>query len=560
VEVLRGRARDQPDRRAYTFLVDGETVEVHLAFGELDRQARAIAALLRERVSAGERVLLLYPPGVEYIAAFFGCLYAGVVAVPAFPPRAGRGLGRLTAVIADARPTVVLAAASIKAVLEEHVHAGRWPAELVCLATDAVTLGGEGAWQPPLLTGETLAVVQYTSGSTGAPKGVMLTHANLLANSALIHWRYAHSPESRGVMWVPPYHDMGLVGGILQPAYGGFPVTLLPPMTFLQRPLRWLQAISRTRATTSAAPSFAYDLCVERTTAEQRAALDLRSWRIAAIGAEPIRAEVLDRFALAFGPCGFRRDAFLPSFGLAEATLMVTGGPIDRSPVVRAFNGRALVGCGPSLPGQRVRIVDALTMRPCSAEQTGEIWVAGPSVAAGYWQRPELSRDTFGARLAGTCEGPFLRTGDLGFLDGHDELFVTGRLKDLIVLPGRKLYPEDLELCAGNSHAALSAERCAAFGIEGDGVERLAIAAEVRPSVLQPGVDQAAIVRAIRGALVREHDVRADTVVLLRSGGLPRTTSGKLQRHACRAALLAGTLDIWQPLGHDPRRVPHAHA
>jgi len=559
VEVLRRRARDQPQRRAYTFLVDGETVEAHLTFGELDRQARAVAALLRERVAAGERALLLYPPGVEYIAAFFGCLYAGVVAVPAFPPRAGRGLGRLTAVIADARPTVVLAAASIKAMLDEHVQSGHWPAELVCVATEAAPPGGEDAWQPPPLSGEALTVVQYTSGSTGAPKGVMLSHANLLANSALIHWRYAHSPESRGVMWVPPYHDMGLVGGILQPVYGGFPVTLLPPMTFLQRPLRWLQAISRTRATTSAAPSFAYELCVDRTTAEQRAGLNLSSWRIAAIGAEPIRAPVLDRFALAFAPCGFRRDAFLPSFGLAEATLMVTGGPIDRPPVERAFNDRVLVGCGPSLPGQRVLIVDPLTRRPCSAEQVGEIWVAGPSVAGGYWQRPELSRDTFGARLAGTDAGPFLRTGDLGFLDSDDELFVTGRSKDLIVLPGRKLYPEDLELCVGNSHPALSAERCAAFGIESDGVERLAIAAEVRPSLLQAGVDQIALVRAIRGALVREHDVGADTVVLLRSGGLPRTTSGKLQRHACRAALLDGTLDLWQPLGQDPGRVPHAH-
>ncbi|MCA1644005.1 MAG: fatty acyl-AMP ligase [Chloroflexi bacterium] len=426
---------------------------------------------------------------------------------------------------------------------------------MACTRTEDIEACAED-WRPPTLSSESLAILQYTSGSTGTPKGVMLTHANLLANSALIAWRYNHSTATRGVMWVPPYHDMGLVGGILQPVFGGFPVTLLSPLTVLQRPLRWLQAVSRTRATTSAGPLFGFELCVERITPEQRSALDLSSWRVAAVGAEPIRADVLDRFARAFEECGFRREAFVCSFGLAEATLMVTGGSLPAPPVVRAFDSgnaaRVLVGCGPSLPGQRVVVVDPDTRRPCSPGEVGEIWVAGPSVAAGYWGQPAATRQTFQAYLADSEDGPFLRTGDLGVLDAEQELFVTGRLKDLIILEGRKLYAEDLELCAGNSHAALSPERCAAFGVLVQGVERLAVAAEVRRANGQSDADRAAIVRAIQAALVAEHDIGADAVLLVRPGGLPRTTSAKLQRHACREALQAGTLALLEPQTHSP--------
>jgi acyl-CoA synthetase (AMP-forming)/AMP-acid ligase II len=563
VEVLQRQAERDAHRRVHTFLVDGETEEEHFTFAELDRRARCIAGLLQERLHPGDRALLLYPPGLEYIAALFGCLYAGAIAVPAYPPRPGRGLARLQAVVVDARPAIALTTHAIGQSLAQPAVAGDALARLEWVSTDDVATHTTD-WRQAGMSGDTLALLQYTSGSTGAPKGVMLTHANLLANSALIHWRYDHSAASRGVMWVPPYHDMGLVGGILQPVYGGFAATLLSPLAFLQRPMRWLQAIARTRATTSAAPCFAFDVCVERTTPQQRAGLDLSSWRVAACGAEPIRADVLDRFVDAFTGSGFRREAFLCSFGLAEATLMVTGGSIQEPPVVRTFSGdelardravpaaerssvpRVLVGCGPTLPGQRVVIVDPATRRARPAGRIGEIWISGPSVAVGYWGRLGATRSTFKAEavIAGSREGPFLRTGDLGFVDGQGELFVTGRLNDLLFLPGRKLYPEDVELTVANCHSALAAARCVAFTIERAGVQRLAVAAELRRATTSL-VDATTIVRAIQHALVADHDVGADAVVLVRPGSLPRTTSGKLQRHACRQAFLAGTLELW---------------
>jgi acyl-CoA synthetase (AMP-forming)/AMP-acid ligase II len=566
VELLQRRAAQQSDQRAYAFLSDGEMTEISLTYQQLDRQARGIGALLQQANATGARALLLYPPGLDYIAAFFGCLYAGVVAVPAYPPHPSqldRALPRLRAIMKDAQPILALTTSSIRAIAEAVLaHPSEQPAEsplqsLRWLATDMIADHVAEEWRPPALRGDTLAFFQYTSGSTAEPRGVMLTHANLLHNSAQIQRYFAHTPDSRGVIWLPPYHDMGLIGGIIQPLYAGFPVVLMSPTDFLQRPFRWLQAIARYQATTSGGPNFAYDLCVRKITPEQRATLDLSSWEVAFSGAEPIRAESLDRFVEAFAPYGFRRAAFYPCYGLAEATLIVSGSAKSGPPLIRAFqkaaleHGRAiaaehadariLVGCGCALPDQQILIVHPTSLTQCETGAVGEIWVAGPSIAQGYWQQPDATRRTFHAYLADSDAGPFLRTGDLGFIqDG--ELFITGRLKDLIIIRGRNHYPQDIERTVERSHSALRPGCGAAFAVEIDGDERLVVVHEIERNTRHENL--AAVAETVRRAVAEQHELHLHALALIKTQSIPKTSSGKIQRHACRAAFLAGGLEL----------------
>ncbi len=558
-DLLRWRAHYQSNQQGYTFLVDGETQEQHLTYGELDAQARAIGALLQSMDATGERVLLLYPPGLEYVAAFFGCLYAGAVAVPSYPPRLNRPDPRLQAIVADSQAALALATSSILSSLERRFDHTPELAALKWSATDELAGDLAAAWQEPEVNGDSLAFLQYTSGSTAAPKGVALTHGNLLHNSALIHGCFGHTPASRGVIWLPPYHDMGLIGGIIQPLYGSLYVVLMSPLAFLQQPLRWLRAITRYRATTSGGPNFAYDLCVIKIAPEQRAELDLSSWDLAFNGAEPVRTETMERFAAFFAPCGFRREAFYPCYGLAEATLIASGGQKAARPIVREFqataleqkrvvraapeekNSRTLVGCGQSLPDQQIVIADPESLIHCSPDQVGEIWVSGPSIAQGYWNRPQETAHTFGACLADSGQGPFLRTGDLGFLqDG--ELFIAGRIKDLIIIRGRNHYPQDIELTVERSHPALQPGSGAAFSVDVADEERLVVVQEVRRTHRKADVDEVA--RAIRQAVFQEHELQVYGVVLIKPVSLPKTSSGKVQRHLCRAQFLEGSLRV----------------
>ncbi|HVT17881.1 MAG TPA: non-ribosomal peptide synthase/polyketide synthase [Thermoanaerobaculia bacterium] len=556
-QVLRRRACARPDEIVYTFLIDGEQRAETLTYGELDRRARAVAVLLAERGAAGQQVLLLYPPGLAYAAALLGCLYAGAVALPAYPPRINRSLPRLLAIVADAQPRLALSTGRI------FERAAAWRAQapqlaaLGWLATDELPESLAADWREPGSRAPNLAILQYTSGSTGTPKGVMLGHANLLANLAAMRRRYALTADSRAVSWLPPYHDMGLIGGLLQPLYSGFPVTLMSPFAFLQRPLRWLWAISRSRATVSAAPNFAYDLCVRRSQPEQRAGLDLSSWRVAINGAEPVRAETLARFTAAFAPHGFRAEAATASYGLAEATLLVASGRSAAAPVVRQVAAAALarhrvappvagaarctlVGCGAPLPGHAVRIVEPHSGAPCRPGRVGEIWIGGPSVAQGYWNRPEESATVFAATLAGDGGRRFLRTGDLGFV-ASGELFVTGRLKDLVILHGRNLYPQDIELTAERSDPALQPGAGAAFAVDVGGEERLVVVYEVERG---GGAVLGRIAEAVRRAVAEEHAARVYELVLVRTATIPKTTSGKIRRAACREGYLAGTLEV----------------
>ncbi len=435
VELVRFRVRYNAAQTAFSFLIDGENETVDLTYAELDRKARAIAAHLQQLSVVGERALILYPPGLSYITTFFGCLYAGVVAVPAYLPHNARTLPRIMAIAKDAQASLILTPEATFAKMQDFWSQVNASKMVQWLATDAVSLALANDWQEIELHRDTLALLQYTSGSTSVPKGVMLTHGNLLHNLSLISASFQTHSQSQGVIWLLPYHDMGLIGGILQPIYTGFPVTLMPPVTFLQRPLRWLQAISKWKATISGGPNFAYELCIHKTTSEQRLELDLSSWGVAFNGAEPIQAETLDRFVEAFAPSGFRREAFYPCYGLAEATLIVSGGQKTERPITQTFqkaaltqnraivsnkaDGQTLVSCGRTLPTQSVVIVDPETLKRCQPEQIGEIWVAGNSVAQGYWNQPEQTDLTFQSQMAdpesiGNLQS-YLRTGDLGF-------------------------------------------------------------------------------------------------------------------------------------------------
>jgi amino acid adenylation domain-containing protein len=526
IDVVRERAGRLGERCAFTFLGDGETPSERLTYAEVDRKARSIAADLQRRGAAGERVLLLFPPGLDFVTVFLGCLYAGAVAVPAYPPSPGRGTGRLRSLLADAKPRLALTTPPLLERVERELEG----------STEAAVLEGQSPedWRPPAVGPGSLAFLQYTSGSTSTPKGVRVTHGNLIANERAIQHAFGQSEESVVVGWLPLYHDMGLIGNVLQPLWCGATCVLMSPLSFLQRPRRWLEAIDRFRGTTSGGPDFAYSLCVRKIPPAEREGLDLSSWRVAFNGAEPVRAATLDAFAEAFASSGFRREAFYPCYGLAEATLFVSGGDPEVAPKVVGN----LVSCGRAWPGERISVVDS-EGRELPVGEEGEICVSGPSVADGYWE--------------GESFGGFLRTGDLGRLDEHGELFVTGRLKDLIVVRGRNLYPHDVERTAEESHPALRPGGGAAFAVEAEGEERLVVVHEVERR--REG-DAREAAEAIRAAVLREHEVSPHEVVAIRAGTLPKTSSGKVRRGACREGYAAGALTPLTPLSRLPDPLP----
>ncbi len=569
VDVLRDRAQRRPERQALTFLADGETESERLTFGDVDARAHDVAALLGLHHKPGDRVLLLLPPGLDFAVAFLGCLYSGAVAVPSPAPMSSRALTRIEAIIEDCRPSIVL---TNRDVLDKIGDARTTNPQLARpvwrVIEDAESPGPEAPGQPA--PGD-LAFLQYTSGSTSSPKGVMVTHGNLLANMRMIAEATGHSNDTPMLSWLPVYHDMGLIGCLLQPLYLGTEAVLMPPIRFIQNPIRWLRAITRYRPHTSGGPNFAYDLCVDRTTDEERQGLDLSSWRVAFNGAEPVRADTLAAFAATFAEHGFRAEIHYPNYGLAEGTLIVAGGRKTELPVVRRYDGaalernealpatidapdaRSLVSSGRTIQDQRIIIVDPDTRRRLDDRRIGEIWVTGDNVARGYWGRPEATFETFGARLAGDPDdGPFLRTGDLGFLDDR-ELFVTGRLKDMIIIRGRNIYPHDVELTAERAHAVLAAAGGAAFAVEEDGEERLVLVHELTRHFRKHDLSE--VSAAVRAAVLAEFEVPLARLYLTKPGRAPKTSSGKIMRHAVRGAFQEGALDeVWADVA-DPRPV-----
>lgn len=592
VNLLRYQATVRTDQCAFIFLQEGETETGRLTYQELDTQAQAIATYLQTFAQPGDRALLLYPSGLEFIAAFFGCLYAGVIPIPSNPPRPNRSIQRLQAIISDAKASIALTTRSFLLGIERRFEDAPDLASMKWVATDQLNLQQAGQWQEPKVQGNTLAFLQYTSGSTGSPKGVMVSHDNLLHNLEYMKQAFGIDEDEISVTWLPNFHDMGLIEGLLQPIYSAIPGVIMPPTAFLQKPIRWLQTISNYRATHSGAPNFAYDLCAQKVTEEQKRSLDLSCWVNAYCGAEPIRQATLQQFVTAFEPCGFQNHYLYPCYGMAEATLMISGGLVDNDPIYCTADSnsleqnqvmdatstsphtRTLVGCGRAWLDAKIAIAHPENLTSCAENEVGEIWVAGASVAQGYWQRPEATQQTFHAYLKDTGAGPFLRTGDLGFLR-KGELFVTGRLKDVVIIRGRNHYPQDIEATVEQSHSSIRPSCSAAFSIEVAGEERLVVVAEVerryrirrqknepaevdrrkqdrRQNDVDPGwepetrqpFDVEEAFAQIRLAIAEQHEVQVHAIVLLQTGSILKTSSGKIQRQACRFAYLAGTLDV----------------
>ncbi|MGA9773066.1 MAG: amino acid adenylation domain-containing protein [Blastocatellia bacterium] len=581
VELLRVRAREKPHSPLFTFLIEAEAEEAHMSFSELDDQARRIAAQLQGMEAAGRLALLIYPPGLDYIAAFFGCLYAGVVAVPVYPPRRNRNFDRLQSIASDSHACFALTTAQVLSKAGPFLSSAPELTKLKWLATDELNPSLAGRWREPAIAPDTLAFLQYTSGSTASPKGVMLTHANLLNNQKVIQTACEHTEETTFVSWLPIYHDMGLIGNVIQPLYLGSRAVLMSPAAFLQRPIIWLEAITRYKAHTSGGPNFAYDLCVRKIKSEQRAALDLSRWQVAFNGAEPVREETQKRFVEAFEPCGFRRESFYPCYGLAEATLFVSGGrkheqpatcivrssALEQNKVVTSLttsdDTRTLVSSGRAQLEHRVIIVNPKTLNESPPDEVGEIWISGPSVAQGYWRKPKETEQTFRAVLSVSNPTYYLRTGDLGFKkDG--ELYITGRLKDLIIIRGRNHYPQDIEATAEKTHPALRPGCGAAFSINLDDHERVIVVHEIDARTSEREHEK--IAKSIRRAVGEEHELEIHAIVLIRAGSLPKTSSGKIQRFACRARFLDNELDVIgsstlfvgdiQPAGPEDSRQP----
>jgi acyl-CoA synthetase (AMP-forming)/AMP-acid ligase II/acyl carrier protein len=540
-----------PTDVAYTFLPEGEDEEINITFRELEMRAKAVAARLQQLAHQGDRAALVYESSLEYIVALVGCFYAGIVAVPVYPPdpmRIRRTGARLRAILQDSQADIVLTSSNeanrFGSYLEQAGHV---------VVTDEIAAEDSEDYLRPEIGPETLALLQYTSGSTGRPRGVMLTHSNLMFNFE--HIKKFDEPNAVAVSWLPMYHDMGLIGLVLQVLQSGRLTVLMSPLSFVKRPVRWLKAITKYKAYATSGPSFAYDLCVQKISDEEMAELDLSSWTLACNGAEPVRPDTMRRFAERFAPVGFRYETFYPCYGLAEATLIVSGGDKAAEPIIRHFDsheladnhvvpvadgqGRAIVGCGISVDRQDIAIVDPVTLTRSAPDQIGEIWVRGPGIARGYWNSPEATAETFQATLPGE-KGSFLRTGDMGFLD-DGELFVTGRIKDLIIVRGRNHYPQDIERTVEGAHPALRRDHVVSFGVDVDGEERVVVVCGVMRA---QKLNQQELFSAVRAVLAQEHELGPHAIVLVKGSEIPRTSSGKLQRRGCKDLYLRGDLEI----------------
>ncbi|MGB3193277.1 MAG: fatty acyl-AMP ligase [Limnoraphis sp.] len=565
VSLLRYRAGHQQNQKVYGFIRNGQQETVTLTYAQLEKRARAIAAQLQSMgVEQGERALLLYSQPLEFIVAFFGCLYAGVIAIPAPPPdaiRIKRTLPRLQCLIQDAEVSFALTTSEVSSQLSQD-----WKKKLECnrqlLWLDSNEIAEEWAeqWQELTINPDAIAYLQYTSGSTSTPKGVIISHNNVLFHSACINQAWNYTSDSIAATWIPYFHDYGLIDGLIQPIYSGITCYVMSPLTFIKHPISWLKVISQYRVTHSQSPNFGYDYCVRRIPSEQLVNLDLRSWSTASNGAEPIRKHTIENFIKTFEPCGFRATAFYPAYGLAEATLLVTtkshnqvpqiasisASALEKNRIVECYGdqkkSRSVVSCGFPIRGMKVVIVHPETLTRCAADEVGEIWISGLSIAQGYWNKPQETKETFEVYLQDTGEGPFLRTGDLGFLK-EGQLFVTGRLKDIIIIRGCNHYPQDIEFTVEQSHSALRKNSGAAFGIEVDSEEKLVVVQEVERSAL-PDLNLEEVIGDIRSSLMAQHELQVYAITLIKSGSIPKTSSGKIMRRTCRNHFLNKTLGV----------------
>lgn len=559
IDLLDFQAEHYANKTIFTVIKDVSQKIDSITYGELAQKGKSLAVNLQKIASPGERALLVYPTGLDFIVAFYGCLYAGIIAVPAYPPRPNQKLSRLESIINNATPVIALTTTSVFLTLETRLAQSPELRQCKWINTDNFSEELAANWRHPQISADSLAFLQYTSGSTGKPKGVMLSHKNVLHNQKIIKKAFRHTDHSIGLGWLPLFHDMGLVGNILQTLYMGGTCFLMSQMDFLQKPSRWLQAISFYKATTSGGPSFAYDFCLQKITPEQRQTLDLSSWEVAFCGAEPIRGETLEKFAQTFEACGFRREALYPCYGMAEATLFISGGLKSGDSMMQAVNksaleknqviplevgeiGQKLVSCGKTLFDDQVIIVDPNSLAVCSEGQVGEIWFSSLSVAQGYWNRTDETQQSFQNYVKDFPETPFLRTGDLGFLLKGD-LYITGRLKDVIIIRGQNHYAQDIELTVEKSHVGLKPNAGAAFVVDINDEDRLIIVQEVERNAQKHfKIDE--IIDNIRQAVTSQHGLQVYKINLVKPGSMYKTSSGKTQRHLCRQAFVDNTLAI----------------
>ena len=558
-DLLKTRAEHQGNEIAYRFLKDGEIENHSITYQELNQKAKTIAAYLQSLNLDDQRVIIIYPydQGLEFIAAFFGCLYARVVAVTCHPPLSRNGF-------VDVQDRLVSSQA--KGIMTDPFLMGKLKKELIILDPDFHWIinnsiySSANEWKEPHILPDNLAFLQYTSGSTGKPKGVMITHQCILYNQQMLKQAFGHTDNSIGVGWLPLFHDMGLIGKVIQALYLGRPSIFMSPVAFIQKPVRWLQAISRYQATTSGAPNFAYDLLCRYVTPQQRENLDLSSWEVAFCGAEPIKIETINRFCELFSTCGFRREAFYSCYGMAEATLLITGGKKLEFPTLRYVSEvslennlvvisaekksgfRPIIGVGKSWLDEKIVIVNPYSLKRCLAHEVGEIWVSGSGLGKGYWNDQKRTEETFQARLEDNGSGAFLRTGDLGFLQG-EELFITGRLNDVMVFFGLNYYPQLIEQTVQVCHPALRQNCTAAFSIKLDGEDRLIIAQEIERSY-RHDLPVNEIVEIIRWSVFEKYMIDVYGIVLLKTGSIPKTSSGKIQRNACKINFINDSFEV----------------
>ncbi len=569
VDVLQQRAQEDADKLAFLFLDQGEVESERITFAELDRDARRIANHLLTLTQPGERALLIYPPGLDFIRAFYGCLYAGVLPIPTNPPGRNRSVQRLMAISQDAQASLGLTTPEFLTLFGEQLQQFP-PLRALNWQTHDTLQSDPDLWRRPNLAPDSLAFIQYTSGSTASPRGVMISHHNLsYSRDVVANGRKRElSPDAVILGWSPIFHDMGLILGVVQGIYDNNPSVLMSPIAFMQRPARWLEAITKYKATISGGPNFSFEICANKVTAEERANLDLSSWKLAFNSAEPVRKETQDRFYQTFAECGFQYETFYPCYGMAEATLLLSiyGNekktltfPADRAAleegrIVEADpeggkNTQLLVNCGQPILEVQAAIVDPATKLRLPPDQVGEIWISADNVGQGYWNRPEDTEYYFRAYIQDTGEGPFMRTGDLGFMNDGD-LYVTGRLKDLIIVRGRNYYPQDVEFTVEKCHPAIQPGGGASFALTIDGVEQLVVVSELRKQALQdPDTDYDQIIKTIRFAIAGEQGIRAYAVVLIQRGSIPKTSSGKIMRSATHKLFQKDALDVvkaWQ--------------
>ncbi len=565
VEILQRRAQETPDRLSHLLLGASEAENQSLTYLQMDRQARELGAHLQSVAEPGQRALLVYPTSLEFIVAMYACLYAGIIPIPTNPPGMNRSAQRLEAIAKDAQARLVLTTPEYQhAFLAE---AEQFPdfAALTWVTRDAVQAAGAHSLQIPEITPQTIAFMQYTSGSTNIPKGVIISYRNLSHNLHSLHETRLRgkefSDDSVILTWTPLFHDMGLLIGVFLTPIDGTPSILMPPIQFMQNPFHWLKNIQKFKATASGGPNFAYELCVNKIPLEKCEGLDLSSWKIAYSSAEPVRAETQARFAEKFAPFGFRPEAQAPCYGMAETTLVIsfyTGEPKTITERFRRADfeeGRLVpsdsddpkeivetVSSGPLLADYKAAIVHPKNRKRCAPNEVGEIWISGDSVGEGYWNRPEDSKHTFGAHIAETHEGPYLRTGDLGFIH-NDHLYITGRLKDLLIVRGRNYYPQDVEMTVEKTHPVLRAGGGAAFAVSKNDVEQLIVVHETQRREIE-GVDWQEVIKTIRANIAREHGIRAHAVVLIRRATVAKTSSGKIQRTEMKRRFLENELEI----------------